>query len=147
MTWRLARHTAGSGGWRSWPGSLVTSPCLRRSSSRCGCRSAPPYTDSLARNLQYWRWFDYLLTPLQPLISNELQGWGKLETARRCILWAGELSVLPWGLIFCYVKSFYWPVKANATTAKPAAAEMKESQRKIFRWKAPNCPMWSRTLS
>ena len=61
LTWRLARHTAGPGGWRSWPGSSATSPSPRRSSSRCGCRSAPPCTDSLARNLQYWRWFDYLL--------------------------------------------------------------------------------------
>ena len=32
----------------------------------------------------------------------------------------------------------YRPVNANATTAKPAAAEMNESQRKIFRWNGPN---------
>ena len=39
------------------------------------------------------------------------------------------------------------PVKAKATTPRPAAAEARASQRKILRWKCPSCPTWSSTSS
>ena len=147
LTWRRAPRTAGTRGWRSWPASSAASPCPRWSSSRCCYRSAPPGTDSWARNLQYWRWWDYYYCC--KYLINLAKQEKKLELLDIAIALylVGGISVLPWGPIFCYVKSLYRPVNANATTAKPAAAEMNESQKKILRWKGPNWPMWSSTLS
>ena len=39
------------------------------------------------------------------------------------------------------------PVKANTTTANPAAALTKDNQKKILRWNQPNCPIYSNTSS